>query len=77
MNRKQRKEEALKRRKCQIEVWMNDMKELLISGKTYKEACEIMAAETAEAMVKFPQWKHELAAAWKELRKYTELPKKI
>jgi hypothetical protein len=77
MNRKQRKEEALKRRQYQIEAWMDDMKELLISGKTYKEACEIMAAETAEAMVKFPQWKHELVAAWKELRGYTELPKKI
>jgi hypothetical protein len=55
---------------------MNDMKELLISGKTYKEACGIMATETVEAMVKFPQWKHELAAAWKELRGYTELPRK-
>jgi hypothetical protein len=65
-SRKQRKEEALKRRQYQIEAWVDEMKEHLASGKSYKEACDIMSAETAEAISMFPQIKHELLAAWKD-----------
>ena len=67
MSRKERQEAARKRRQYQIEAWIEELREHIANGKTYKQACEIMSAETAHAMDKNPQQKHELVEAWKEL----------
>lgn len=67
MTRKERQEAARKRRQYQIEAWIEELREHLASGKTYKQACEIMSTETARAMDKNPQQKHELIEAWREL----------
>jgi hypothetical protein len=67
MTRKERQDAARKRRQHQIEEWVEELREHMAGGKTYKQACEIMAAETARAIDKNPQQKHEIVAAWKEL----------
>jgi len=67
MSRKEKQDAARKRRQYQIEAWIEELREHMDAGKTYKQACEIMSAETARAMDKNPQQKHEITAAWKEL----------
>ncbi len=67
MTRKERKEAAQKRKQYQIEAWIEELKDHIAAGKNYKDACEIMAKETAQAMDKNPQQKHELVLAWREL----------
>jgi hypothetical protein len=67
MSRKERQEAARKRHQYQIEAWIEELREHIAGGKTYKQACEIMSAETAKAMKRNPQEKMMILDAWKEL----------
>ncbi len=67
MTRKERQEKARQRKVYQIEQWIEELRNHLKEGKTYKQACEIMSAETAKAMDNNPQEKQSIIEAWTEL----------